>query len=225
MVESTLMTTRPIATIALFFAFAACAAAQRPRNEPRGKPGVFDYYVLSLSWSPQYCAGPAGSRDRVQCAGGKQFGFVAHGLWPQYERGWPQFCSTQPGPDRAAIDQTISIMPSAALMRHEWDKHGTCSGLTATQYFDKIRQAYAKVKIPDEYRAPLKSVMVAPTKLKQRFLDANRVADASAVAVVCSGRFLQEVRVCLDKNLNPRACGRGVDDDCRDREIIMQPVR
>jgi len=201
------------------------AQAQRARDEPRGKPGVFDYYVLSLSWSPQYCAGPAGSRDRIQCAGGKQFGFVVHGLWPQYERGWPQYCSSEPGPDQSVIDKTIPIMPSAALIRHEWKKHGTCSGAAASQYFEKIRQAYAKVKIPEEYRAPLKNVMVAPGKLKQRFLEANRIADAAAVAVVCSGRFLQEVRVCLDRNLNVRGCGRGVNDTCRDREIILQPVR
>ncbi|MEZ5403324.1 MAG: ribonuclease T2 [Bryobacteraceae bacterium] len=211
---------------------ALCAAlistslcAQSRRDNARGVPGRFDYYVLSLSWSPQHCSTPAGDRDRYQCAGSRQFGFVAHGLWPQFERGWPQFCTQDRGPDQATIDQMLPIMPSAGLIRHEWSKHGSCSGLGVSQYFAKVRQAYQSVKIPPEYQAPLKNVMVAPRKLKERFLEVNRVGDASNLAVLCSGRFLQEVRVCLDKNLKPRACGTDVRDSCRVPQMIMQPVR
>jgi ribonuclease T2 len=97
--------------------------------------------------------------------------------------------------------------------------------LNAPQYFAAVRQAFASVKIPPEYQAPLKNVVVSPRKLKERFLEVNRVGDASNVAVLCSGRFLQEVRVCLDKNLRPRACGSDVRDSCRVAEMIMQPVR
>jgi ribonuclease T2 len=198
---------------------------QPRRNEARGAPGRFDYYVLSLSWSPQHCSTPEGQRDRIQCAGSRTFGFIAHGLWPQFERGWPQYCSQDRGPDQATIQQTLDIMPSPGLMRHEWSKHGTCSGLTTPQYFARVREAYNAVKIPPEYRSPLKNVVVSPRKLKERFLEVNRVGDASNVAVLCSGRFLQEVRVCLDKDLRPRACGADVRDQCRVQEMIMQPVR
>ncbi|MEZ5351711.1 MAG: ribonuclease T2 [Bryobacteraceae bacterium] len=207
----------------LLITTAVCA--QPRRSDSRGVPGRFDYYVLSLSWSPQHCSTPNGQRDRIQCAGTRQFGFVAHGLWPQFERGWPQFCSDDRGPDSATIDQTIDVMPSPGLMRHEWSKHGTCSGMNAAQYFARVRQAYQQVKIPPEYQAPLKNVVVSPRRLKERFLEVNRVGDVSNVAVVCSGRFLQEVRVCLDKNLRARACGADVRDTCRVSEMIMQPVR
>ena len=54
-------------------------------------PGQFDYYVLALSWSPSYCAGEAGQNDQQQCAPGRRFAFVVHGLWPQYNKGWPEF--------------------------------------------------------------------------------------------------------------------------------------
>jgi ribonuclease T2 len=191
----------------------------------RGRPGEFDYYVLSLSWSPQYCSSPASSSDKFQCAGNRQFGFVVHGLWPQYERGYPEFCSQDRGPDQALVDQMIGIMPSARLIRHEWSKHGTCSGLAAGRYFALVRDAHKSVRVPPEFQAPVRNVMVAPKQLKQRFLDVNKVADASTVAVLCSGRFLREVRVCLDKNLRPRACGKDVRDGCRVTEMIVQPVR
>jgi hypothetical protein len=55
-------------------------------SEPLHTPRQFDYYVLSLSWSPQYCAGSNGRNDSKQCGTGRRFGFVVHGLWPNNNR-------------------------------------------------------------------------------------------------------------------------------------------
>ena len=117
-------------------------------NSFRDQAGQFDYYVLSLSWSPEYCAGAPGGGSPQQCSGEKQFGFVVHGLWPQHNRGYPQFCRNKSRVDDKIIEQLLPIMPSEQLIRHEWKKHGTCSGLTAAQYFEKVEDSYALVTIP-----------------------------------------------------------------------------
>jgi len=208
------------------FGIIALAAFSQPRrNQPRGEAGKFDYYVLSLSWSPQYCSTPAGERDNLQCGGDRRFGFVAHGLWPQFERGWPQFCATGTEPTQAEVKSILDIMPSARLVRHEWSKHGTCSGLNATQYLALVRKAYQVVRTPPEFSGPRQQVQVRPAQLKKRFIETNNLAGDGSVAVLCTGRFLSEVRVCFDKNLKSRACGADVRDQCRVPEMIMQPVR
>ncbi len=205
--------------------------ADPPYRSRAGQPGQFDYYVLSLSWSPQFCAGPQGQKGNndIQCAPGKQFAFVAHGLWPQFlPRDWPESCSTAPGPNRQLVDRMLDIMPAPGLIRHEWEKHGTCDGGTPAQYFDKVRAAYNAVKIPSIYRRPLKSIMVRPADLKRDFLQANPGAQENSIAVLCGGnggRFLSEVRVCLSKDLHTRACSQDVTDSCRVNQVIMPPVR
>ena len=189
----------------------------------RMKP--FDYYVLSLSWSPEYCAGAAGGGNAQQCDSGRQFGFVVHGLWPQYERGYPQFCRNNARVNNELIERMLPIMPSGQLIRHEWKKHGTCSGLAVGQYFAKVEDAYAQVTIPALYKNPTKAVSVAPRQVKKDFTAANRNFSEENFAVICKGRFLSEIRVCLDKDLNPRRCSSEVRDACRAEEVTLRPVR
>ena len=95
-------------------------ALPQGRNAPRGTAGEFDYYLLAMSWSPQYCSSPAGSRDTFQCGGGRRYEFILHGLWPQYERGWPQFCATGERLSNALVERMQDIMPSR--------RTGTCRG-------------------------------------------------------------------------------------------------
>lgn len=208
-----------------FGIIALAAFAQPRRDQKRGEPGKFDYYVLSLSWSPQYCSTPAGARDTLQCGGGRRFAFVAHGLWPQFERGWPQFCAAGPEPSPAEVKTILDIMPSARLVRHEWSKHGSCSGLDAARYLALVRKAFQSVKTPAEFSGPGQQVRLKPAQLKKRFVETNNLAGDTSLAVLCAGRFLSEVRVCFDRNLQSRACGAHVRDQCRVPELIMPPVR
>ncbi len=185
----------------------------------------FDYYLLSLSWSPEYCAGSPGGGGSQQCGGERQFGFVVHGLWPQYNRGYPQFCRNNSRVSNALIERMLPVMPSERLIRHEWKKHGTCSGLTAGQYFEKVEDAFALVTVPAPYKSPIEAVTVAPRQMKKDFAAANRNFTEKNFALSCKGRFLSEVRVCLDKDLNPRQCGSDIRDACRAEKVILRPVR
>ncbi|MBI2689169.1 MAG: ribonuclease T2 [Acidobacteria bacterium] len=195
------------------------------RNTPRGTAGEFDFYLLSLSWSPQYCSSSAGARDNTQC-GQRQYEFVLHGLWPQYERSWPQFCSTSQTLSNPVVEKMMDIMPSRRLIRHEWEKHGVCSGMSAAEYFGKARTAFGNVKIPSGFQSPRNARTVAPAKIRDEFAAANPGVLKEAITVGCAGRFLSEVRVCAGKDLKARACPAEVQrQGCRMAEIIVQPVR
>src|SRR3954465_12053222 len=142
--------------LARFVAIAFAAGAAQAQDRRQNRPGQFDFYVLSLSWSPSFCeaAGERGTPPRQQC-GPRPFSFVVHGFWPQYERGFPEFCQ-QPSPrlDRNIVSSMLDLMPAPNLIFHEWDRHGTCSGLNPRAYFDTIRKARAQVKIPDAFVDP-----------------------------------------------------------------------
>ena len=193
--------------------------------QPRGKSGEFDSYLVSLSWSPQYCSSPAGQRDNLQC-GQRRYEFVLHGLWPQYDRGWPQFCDTSQTLSNALVEKMLDVMPSRRLVRHEWEKHGVCAGMSAADYYGKARTAFGNVRIPAGFQSPKNARTVAPAKIREEFVAANPGLPREAVTVNCAGRFLSEVRVCVGKDLKGRACSAEVQrQSCRVSEIIVQPVR
>lgn len=208
----------------VFFAGPA-QARHRKKHHPTPSPAAtaFEYYVLSLSWSPEHCAGPAGHGDAQQCASSRHFAFVLHGLWPQFASGYPDSCAHTPL-SSAVRDSMLDIMPSAALVGHEWAKHGTCSDLPPDEYFRTARAAFTGRAIPAAYQRPTDAIVTDTDRIKGEFRSANPNLTANEVAVLCSGKFLREVRVCLDKDLRPRPCGRDVEDDCR-TSVVIRPVK
>jgi len=190
--------------------------------------GKFDFYVLSLSWSPGFCATPSGRDDTMQCGPERHFAFVMHGLWPQYEKGgWPEDCSTEQA-DQSVLDGMLAIMPSPKLVTHEWQKHGTCSGLSAKDYFDDATEAFNSIKMPTQYQATNRQIVLGPDQLRDDFAAANPKLGQQGFAVLCSGngRYLQEVRACLTEDLEGRACNAEVlRDECKSDRIVMRPSR
>ena len=202
-------------------------AAQDPAfaQRQRGEPGEFDYYVLSLSWSPSFCETRAGANAPDQC-GARPFSFVVHGLWPQYERGFPESCQAPPPRlSRQIVDEMLDLMPARKLVYHEWDKHGTCSGLDQREYFDTIRKARELVKIPAKFDHPQEPLNVAPGEVVDAFVEANEGLAAAGITVDCDRRFLREVRICMTRDLKFRDCSRGATRACRTESLLMPPVR
>lgn len=190
----------------------------------------FDYYALALSWSPTHCASNEGEDDHPQCSPGRRFAFVAHGLWPQYEHGWPENCDTRERwvPDERIAD-LLPIMPSKRLIIHQWRKHGTCSGLTQQQYFNLARELFQRVKVPDRYVAPTDDISVSPDELIEDFEAANAWLEPSMISVDCGSRRgrsrLREIRICFSREGEPVACGANEQRQCRADTLIMPPVR
>ena len=201
------------------------AAQDRRQNEP----GNFDYYVLSLSWSPSYCeasAERAPNRAPDQQCGARPFAFVVHGLWPQYERGFPSYCQV-PAPrlDRGIVGGVLDLMPSPRLVFHEWDRHGTCSGLTPHAYFETMRKARSAVKIPDDYLALAQPKTVTAADVADAFIKANPDLSRDDLAVVCDKKRISEVRVCLTKTFAFRACPEVAQRACKLERMMMPAVR
>jgi ribonuclease T2 len=213
----------------LVFASLAAAGGVCAQDSRQNAPGEFDFYVLSLSWSPSFCEEAAergnGNRSQAQC-GGRPCSFVVHGLWPQYERGFPEYC-VRPSPrlERNIMTSMLDLMPAPGLIFNEWDKHGTCSGLAPRAYFETVRKARAAVKIPPDYLELDKPITVTSDDVAEAFVKANPGLSRASVAVACSSKRLSEVRVCLGKDFSFHDCGEITKRACRRDKLAMPAVR
>jgi len=209
----------PLALAALLGGCAPSASGDSPLPKGEG----YDFFVLSLTWSPSYCEIEGDDANRQQCGEGRALGFVVHGLWPQFEDGWPEFCDHD-GPNRvpnALAGQYRDIMPSAGLMGHQWRKHGSCAGVSQEDYFRLVRAAHERVSIPPSYRDPAGDASVAPEAVEEAFIGANPGMKADGIAVSCDGRHLAEVRICLTKDMEFRSCRRVDARACRLPQAAM----
>jgi ribonuclease T2 len=214
----------------LAFASSLLAAVSLPasaQDARQNEPGKFDFYVLSLSWSPSFCASAhdSGRSGGAQC-GTRPYSFVVHGLWPQYEKGFPEYCE-QPSPRlyHGIVSEMLDLMPAPHLIYNEWDKHGTCSGLGPRVYFETIRKARAAVKIPPDYVDLKDPLSVAPDAVRDAFIKANSGLTPAGIAVDCDNRRLTDIRICFSKDLQFRDCPGVVKRACRRDQIVMPPVR
>jgi len=191
-----------------------------------GEPaGDFDYYVLSLSWSPNWCAIEGNGRNSPQCDEDRDLGWVLHGLWPQYERGWPSYCRTgERDPTRAQTGEMADIMGTSGAAWYQWKKHGRCSGLDAQTFQDTARAAYEQIARPDAFRNLQRPVKLPASVVEQAFLQSNPGLRADMITVTCKAARIQEVRVCLTKDLAPRMCGSDTIRDCNMQDALFDNI-
>lgn len=189
------------------------------------RAGDFDYYVLSLSWSPNWCALEGDARGSPQCEDGAGFGWVLHGLWPQNERGWPSFCrTTARDPSRQQTAAMADIMGTSGLAWYQWKKHGRCAGLDATTYYETARRAYEAIIRPEVFRKLARPVTLPATLIEEAFLKANPSLTPDMITVTCKQGYVQEARICLTKDLQPRQCGADVIRDCTMPNAQFDPI-
>ncbi|QDL91766.1 ribonuclease T [Paroceanicella profunda] len=187
-------------------------------------PGQFDYYVLALSWSPGWCAQEGKRRGAPDCAPGAGRGLTLHGLWPQFERGWPKDCPAGArDATRAETAAMADIMGSAGLAWHEWKTHGRCTGLTPQAYFELSRRAYAAVSRPEALRAA-GGAQMSPRAVEAAVLAANPGFGPDGVTVLCRDGRLTELRLCMTRALEPRICAPDTRRDCSRSLIAIEPV-
>jgi len=206
-------------------ALAIAAVISMTTAASAAEPVAYDHLVLSLSWSPTWCATKAGQKDEEQC-GAKKFGFVVHGLWPQFGKGQSHDCPDATGevPAKAA-EQILPVMPSHKLIGHEWERHGVCFGNDPIAYFAKARAAADKVKIPASLRGADKAREMTADDIRKAFVEANAGLPPDGLAISCrkpKGKDaaavqqfdLNDVRICLDKDLKFRPCAKTIRDRC-----------
>jgi ribonuclease T2 len=118
----------------------------------------------------------------------------------------------------------LDLMPAPRLIYHEWDEHGTCSGLEPDAYFDTVRKARAKVKIPEKFTSLTSALQTSPDEVKAAFIADNPDLVDTEISVQCDNR-LREVRICLSKELEFRSCPQLAHRGCRRSQIVMPPMR
>ncbi|WP_038359171.1 ribonuclease T2 [Bosea sp. UNC402CLCol] len=217
-----------IALAAFAWLCLASAAQAQGFGQRGGAPGDFDFYVLALSWSPGFCELDGDrTRNREQCAGGSGLRFVVHGLWPQYERGFPSDCGPSGrSPSRMAMTEAEGVYPTEGLARYEWRKHGTCSGSSPADYFRDARRARDKVVVPPALAKADSDRSWTVLDLERAFVAANPGLRTDMMSVSCKRGVLQEVRICLSKDLRDfRTCQEVDRSGCRARELTVVAPR
>ena len=214
--------------LCMLIAAGACMSAtgRHRRHASDAAPGEFDYYLLSLSWSPAFCLQSPGA---AECGGARRYGFIVHGLWPQNEHGWPENCAAGGAVPDAVVERMAEVMPARGLIYHEWSAHGTCSGQGPAEFFALVRRAYETLVIPARFTQAGGAITESPSAIVEEFLRANpRLPDQSVVAT-CSGQGaprLREVHLCFTRDLAPRRCSAdALRESCRAPSVIVPPIR
>lgn len=188
--------------------------------------GNFDYYVLSLSWTPNWCALEGDARRSPRCEVRAGFGWSVHGLWPQFEDGWPSYCQgAARNPTRAETAAEAGLFGTSGNAWHQWNKHGRCSGLAARDYYALARAAFDGIDIPDVFRRLDRTVELPASVVEEAFLDANSDLSRGAITITCKSGRIQEARICMTRDLEFRDCATDVARDCRLEDAVLDPIR
>jgi ribonuclease T2 len=206
---------------------AGLTANARPGPRGASAPGDFDFYVLALSWSPGFCDTGGAEKGRRQCEMGANLGFVVHGLWPQYQHGYPSDCGPAGrSPSRIALQNSVGLYPDEGLARYEWRKHGTCSGKSPTDYFADVRRAREAITIPPAFTNAREAQSWAPIDVQRAFLAANPRLRPGMMAVECARGVMEGVRICFSKDLRDFvACPEVSRQYCRAGSMSVPPMR
>jgi ribonuclease T2 len=203
----------------------AMALQARPKKSKAKKPADFAYYMLVLSYAPDFCAQPTGNKDPRECGNGRHVGFVVHGLWPQGEttRG-PENCGSASPVGQSTVQAMLNYFPTESLIQHEWTTHGTCSGLSAADYFAAVKKARDSVTIPPALSSSNRQSL-SPADIETRVATANPSFPKTSFRTSCySDKELEEIRICLNKDLSPRPCGPSAGE-CTSATVSLLPVR
>jgi ribonuclease T2 len=203
----------------------ACAAGVAGAQGKKSQPGQFDFYELTLSWSPAFCdtmktltPGERAQSHDDECT--SPHDFVVHGLWPQnFDGSYPQSCSNRPGPTDP--QNFLDIIPNVSLIKHEWAKHGTCTTLAPDAYFSAARQAYKSVAIPATLKGLNHELNMPPAQLLSLFQQANPSFPKGSFALSCGNNQLTAVEACFSKDLKAIAC-QGLKS-CKARTVKVEP--
>lgn len=205
---------------------AAALALSTPVHAEGERAGDFDYYVMALSWSANWCAREGDDRRDPQCDAGRGVTWVVHGLWPQFEDGWPSYCRTvERDPTRGETAAMADVFGGAGAAFYQWKKHGRCAGLSASAYFDTTRAAFGRITLPQVFTQLRRDVKLPASVVEEAFLEANPGMARDQITITCADGMIQEARICLTKDLKPRRCGDDVIRDCRMKDALMEAVR
>jgi ribonuclease T2 len=97
--------------------------------------------------------------------------------------------------------------------------------LSADDYFAALRKARDSVTLPADLNQPSQKLQVSPAQVEAEVAAANPSFPKTAFRTSCyPDGELQEVRICLNQDLSPRACGSSAGE-CTAANVTLLPVR
>ena len=197
-------------------------ALENPKPEQIQSGVVIAYHLLTVSWAPEWCRtnGVYPTDQKLDCD--KPVGFFLHGLWPNGSGPpYPGYCRPVTGMSLQALRRMYPRTPSAELLQHEWQKHGSCAWPDADSYFRQASKLYDRVVLPHVENIPADKLTAGA--LRAAFVARNPWLrpDMMWVEARADGHLL-EVRICHDLKFRPMSCtgGLGAPDD---RKLILTP--
>lgn len=212
---------RLLGLVALLLALAGPGVAQN-------RAGVFDHYLLALTWMPGFCVAEGDARDDPRCQRGARAGWMVHGLWPQHANGaWPEYCqSAQRPPSRAETAEQAGLFGTSGAAWHQWNKHGSCTGLSARDYYRLTAEAQRRVSVPDLFTRIDQRLTLDPGVIEAAFLEVNPDLRPPMLLTTCRGSAIYEVRICLNRDLSPRDCAPQTHlRECALDRAVLHPLR
>ena len=176
-----------------------CTSPSRATAQQYAKPGNFDFYLFTLSWSPQFCATTRRETSGVRDA------------WREFRRPWA-LAGVQ---ERLLAGELFERARSreskcrgrhhadASLVDHEWQKHGTCSGLGVDGYFDLMRSIRKSIIDSGSLLHLKETQMMAAAEIKAEFVAANPRISTEDMVIGCANNTLVQVQFCVAKDGTP----------------------
>jgi ribonuclease T2 len=127
--------------------------------------------------------------------------------------------------------QFPGIYPNDTLFDHEWEKHGTCTGLSPVEYLQLGKALKESVVIPGEFRSPEKPFRTSMDQLKTLFVQANPTFSDTSFEVSCSssGRYLKEIYVCFSREGASTPCSAEMHKtalkSCQAKDFLVRNTR
>jgi ribonuclease T2 len=146
-----------------------------------------------------------------------------------YNQGWPSYCSTETMSNEL-IAEFPGLYPTDFLYGHEWEKHGTCTGLDPEGYLLLSQELKASVIIPDAFVSPEEPFRMDADGLTEAFGQVNPTYDKKSFSVLCSGsgQFLKELYVCISRDGQPTECDSLIytnAESCGQSDFIVRDPR
>ncbi len=188
----------------------------------------FDSHVLAISWQPAFCEIKGDSKKECATLHPSRFDashFSLHGLWPNkrscgHKYGYcssikkrpPTFCAYPSLNLSVEVRDALGIvMPSVkhgtCLQRHEWWKHGTCSGLDENEYYLLSMEFLDQVNSSNFVRQFVSQRIgetVNKSEFKAEFEKNFGYSSFEKVTLKCKRGMLTEMQLSLPRELNTK---------------------